>query len=337
MESILVTGGAGYIGSHAVFELVTQGYDVVVVDSLENGCLDFVDKRAKFYKGNIQDISLLEKIFTENNICIVMHFAAYIKVPESMTDPNKYYKNNIYSTLCLLDVMVKHNVKNLIFSSTAAVYGEVKGDRKVIEEMECNPMNPYGMSKWVMEKIIQDNAKAYGMHYAIFRYFNVAGANENGKIGQIDSNVTSLIPNILKSIWDDKSKFTIFGNDYNTIDGTGVRDFIHVVDLVKAHILAIPFLLSKNSGIFNLGSQRGYSVLEILKNVEKVTGKKIIYSVLPRREGDPACVLASNERAKSILGWSPKYCLDDIIRTSWKWKQNLEKGLIQSDANKTNI
>lgn len=234
---ILVTGGAGFIGSHAVVELLDSGYEVVVVDTLENGYIEFVDKRAKFYRGNVRDEELMNKIFSENNITAVMHFAGYIKVGESVENPDKYYYNNTYTTLLLLQYMKKNNIKNIVFSSTAAVYGEIQGDKKVDELFETKPINPYGKSKAMAENIIIDMSKAYNFNYAIFRYFNVAGAHEKYDIGQKGDGVTALISLVLKKVKNNNYELEVYGNDYDTIDGTGVRDYIHVVDLVRAHIL----------------------------------------------------------------------------------------------------
>lgn len=299
---ILVTGGAGFIGSHAVVELLDSGYEVVVIDSLENGYIEFVDKRARFYQGNVRDEELMNEIFSENDITAVMHFAGYIKVRESVEKPDKYYYNNTYTTLLLLQYMKKNDVKNIIFSSTAAVYGEVQGDKKVDESFETKPINPYGKSKFMAENIIIDMAKAYGFNYAIFRYFNVAGAHEKYALGQKGDGVTALISLVLKKVKNDSYGLEVYGNNYPTVDGTGVRDYIHVVDLVRAHILAIKMLERSESGIFNLGNGNGFSVLEIINSAEKVTGKKIDYKIVERRPGDPASVVASSQKARECLG-----------------------------------
>ena len=321
---ILVTGGAGFIGSHAVVELLDSGYEVAVIDSLENGYIEFVDKRAKFYQGNVRDEELMNKIFSENSITAVMHFAGYIKVGESVEKPDKYYYNNTYTTLLLLQYMKKNGVKNIIFSSTAAVYGEVQGDKKVDESFETKPINPYGKSKFMAENIIIDMAKAYGFNYAIFRYFNVAGAHEKYEIGQKGDGVTALISLVLKKVKNDSYGLEVYGDDYPTVDGTGVRDYIHVVDLVRAHILAIKMLEKNESGIFNLGNGNGFSVLEIIKSAEKVTGKKIDYKIVERRPGDPASVVASAEKAKKILGWQPEYVdINKIVASAWDWVKKL--------------
>lgn len=321
---ILVTGGAGFIGSHAVVELLNTGYEVAVIDSLENGYIEFVDKRAKFYEGNVRDEELMDKIFSENDITAVMHFAGYIKVGESVEKPDKYYHNNTYTTLLLLQYMKKNGIKNIIFSSTAAVYGEVQGDKKVDESFETKPINPYGKSKFMAENIIIDMAKAYGFNYAIFRYFNVAGAHEKYELGQKGDGVTALISLVLKKVKNDSYGLEVYGNDYPTADGTGVRDYIHVVDLVRAHILAIKMLEKNESGIFNLGNGNGFSVLEIINSAEKVTGKKIDYRIVERRPGDPASVVASAEKARDILGWQPEYVdIDRIVSSAWNWVKKL--------------
>lgn len=321
---ILVTGGAGFIGSHAVVELLNTGYEVAVIDSLENGYIEFVDKRAKFYEGNVRDEELMDKIFSENDITAVMHFAGYIKVGESVEKPDKYYHNNTYTTLLLLQYMKKNGIKNIIFSSTAAVYGEVQGDKKVDESFETKPINPYGKSKFMAENIIIDMAKAYGFNYAIFRYFNVAGAHEKYALGQKGDGVTALISLVLKKVKNDSYGLEVYGDDYPTVDGTGVRDYIHVVDLVRAHILAIKMLERNESGIFNLGNGNGFSVLEIINSAEKVTGKKIDYKIVERRPGDPASVVASAEKAREILRWQPEYVdINRIVASAWNWVKKL--------------
>lgn len=323
-KKILVTGGAGYIGSHAVVELLDRGYDVVVIDSLENGFIEFVDKRARFYQGNVRDRELMFKIFRENNIEAVMHFAGYIKVGESVEQPDKYYLNNTYTTMLLLDYMRENGIKNIVFSSTAAVYGEVTGDNKVTEDYPTNPINPYGKSKLMSENIIIDYAKAYNMNYSIFRYFNVSGAHSKYKIGQKGEGITAVIPLAIKSALGKENTFKIYGDDYPTKDGTGIRDYIHVVDLVDAHILSLEMLKNNQSNIFNLGNENGFSVMEIIKSVEKISGKKLDYEVIERRKGDPASVVASSEKANKVLKWSSKYKnIDDIIKSTWLWNKYL--------------
>lgn len=320
MKNILVTGGAGYIGSHAAAELLDSGYSVVVIDSLENGFMKLVDKRAKFYHGNVQDSNMMDKILTENKIDAVMHFAGYIKVPESVVEPNKYYMNNTYTVMCLLESMRKNNIKNIVFSSTAAVYGDVKEPEPVDENHSKDPINPYGMSKLMSERIIMDCAEAYGLNYSIFRYFNVGGAHEKHDIGQMGEGITALIPLILKAAKGTIPKLSIYGNDFDTKDGTGVRDYIHVVDLVRAHILSLKKLDENVSGIYNLGNGSGFTVLEMLNAAREVTKIDIPAEITSRRPGDPPCVIASSEKAIAELGWKPYYTdVKDIIRTAWEW------------------
>ncbi len=326
MKNILVTGGAGYIGSHATAELLDSGYNVVVVDSLENGFIELVDSRAKFYHGNVQDSEIMDRIFTENKIDAVMHFAGYIKVPESVEKPNKYYLNNTYTVMCLIESMRKHGIKNIVFSSTAAVYGDVKEPEPVDENHTTLPINPYGMSKLMSERIITDCAKSYGLNYAIFRYFNVGGAHEKHNIGQKGEGITALIPLILKAAKGEIPKLSIYGNDFDTKDGTGIRDYIHVVDLVRAHILALNQLEKNQSGIYNLGNGNGFSVLEMLNAAREVTKIDIPAEFTHRRAGDPPCVIASSKKANEILGWHPSYTdVKDIIRTAWEWNLKMNK------------
>lgn len=324
MKNILVTGGAGYIGSHAVVELLDAGYNVIVLDNLENGYIELVDKRAKFYKGDIRNISSFENVFQENKIDAVMNFAGYIKVGESVFEPNKYYLNNTYGVMNIIEVMKKYNVKNIIFSSTAAVYGEVKCDGLVYEDYPTNPINPYGSSKLMAERVILDAAKAYGINYSIFRYFNVGGAHEKYHIGQKGDGVTALIPIILQTAKGEREKLSIYGNNYPTKDGTGIRDYIHVVDLVRAHIAALPVLDKNISGIYNLGNGNGFSVLEMLNAAKKVTNIDIKSEVVEKRAGDPASVVASSEKAREVLGWKPEYTdVEKIIETAWNWYRSL--------------
>lgn len=324
MKNILVTGGAGYIGSHAVVELLDSGYNVIVLDNLENGFLDLVDERAKFYKGDIRDIPSFENIFKENKIDAVMNFAGYIKVGESVLEPNKYYLNNTYGVMNVIEVMKKYNVKNIIFSSTAAVYGEVQCEGLVYEDYPTNPINPYGASKLMAERVILDAAKAYGINYSIFRYFNVGGAHEKYQIGQKGDGVTALIPIILQTAKGEREELSIYGNDYPTKDGTGIRDYIHVVDLVRAHISALPSLEKDISGIYNLGNGNGFSVLEMLNSAREVTGKDIKFKFVDRRPGDPASVVASSQKAREILGWKAEYTdVSRIIASAWNWYKKL--------------
>lgn len=318
--SILVCGGAGYIGSHTVHKLISQNKDVVIVDNLQSGHRKAVHEKAKFYKGDIRDSEFLDKVFTENNIESVIHFAANSLVGESVEKPLLYFNNNVHGMQVLLESMVKHNVKNIVFSSTAAVYGEPKRI-PILEDDETNPTNPYGESKLIMEKMMKWVNKAYGINYVSLRYFNVAGALEDGSIGEDHHPETHLIPLILQVPLKKREFITIFGDDYATPDGTCIRDYIHVLDLADAHIKAVEYLESGNeSNIFNLGNGVGFSVKEMITAAEEVTKQDIKVVQGKRRAGDPAQLVASSAKAKEILKWSPKYTnVKDIIAAAWIW------------------
>ena len=318
---VLVSGGAGYIGSHAVVQLLDKQYDVVVVDNLSTGDQWAVDKRASFYQCDIRNKKDLDKIFKKEKIDAVMQFAADIVVADSEQNPLKYYDNNVYGTISLLQTMLENNVKNIIFSSTAAVYGNT--EKVPVEEKDpLDPISPYGATKAFVERILDDCRKAYGLNYCVFRYFNVAGAHEKYPIGQNVKKNTALIPIILEVASGERDFIGIFGNDYDTKDGTGIRDFIHVVDLVDAHILGINKLLKNESAIYNLGNGQGFSVLEMIEAARKVTGHPIPTKISPRRDGDIACSIASSEKAKAELGWMPVYTdVEKIIETAWKYKK----------------
>lgn len=321
---VLVSGGAGYIGSHAVVQLLDKQYDVVVVDNLSTGHQWAVDKRAPFYQCDIRNKKDLDKIFKKEKIDVVMQFAADIVVADSEKNPLKYYDNNVYGTISLLQTMLENNVKNIIFSSTAAVYGNT--EKVPVEEKDpLDPISPYGATKAFVERILDDCRKAYGLNYCVFRYFNVAGAHEKYPIGQNVKKNTALIPIILEVASGERDFIGIFGNDYDTKDGTGIRDFIHVVDLVDAHILGINKLLKNESAIYNLGNGQGFSVLEMIEAARRVTGHPIPTKISPRRDGDIACSIASSEKAKTELGWMPVYTdVEKIIETAWKYKRNLK-------------
>ena len=317
---VLVSGGAGYIGSHAVVQLLDQNFDVVVVDNLSKGFKSAIDHRAVFYEYDIRNKMALDVVFKKENIDVVMQFAADIVVAESEKDPLKYYDNNVAGTISLLSVMIENDVKKIIFSSTAAVYGNT--EKIPVEETDLiAPISPYGTSKAFVEKILEDCRSAYGLNYCIFRYFNVSGAHELYPIGQNVKKNTALIPIILEVAAGERSFIEVFGNDYETNDGTGVRDFIHVVDLVDAHILGINQLNNNQSGIYNLGNGQGFSVNEMIKAARKVTKKSIPAKISKRREGDIAISIASSEKVKEDLGWKPRYTdVETIIETSWKYK-----------------
>lgn len=325
--SILVCGGAGYIGSHTVHQLINENKDVIIVDNLQTGHMKAVNKKAKFYKGDIRDSSFLDKVFEENNIEAVIHFAANSLVGESMTKPLLYFNNNVYGMQVLLESMVKHNIKNIVFSSTAAVYGEPK-KIPILESDETNPTNPYGETKLAMEKMMKWVNKAYGINYVSLRYFNVAGALEDGSIGEDHSPETHLIPLILQVPLKKREFITVFGDDYDTEDGTCVRDYIHVIDLANAHIKAVEYLQNGNeSNIFNLGNGLGFSVKDMINAARETTNEDIKVMLGDRRAGDPAKLVASSEKAKKVLGWTPKYTnIKDIISTAWCWHKNNPNG-----------
>ena len=318
--AILVLGGAGYIGSHAVDQLVNKGYEVVVVDSLFTGHKAAVHEKAKFYEGDIRDKEFLNNVFEQEAIDGVMHFAAFSLVGESVEKPLMYFNNNVYGMQVLLEVMKDHDVKHIVFSSTAATYGEPEVV-PISEDMPTNPQNPYGESKLMMEKMMKWCDNAYGMKYVALRYFNVAGAKADASIGEDHDPETHLVPIILQVALGQRDSLKIFGDDYATPDGTCIRDYVQVEDLIAAHILALEYLKAGNpSDAFNLGSNDGYSVKEMLEAARAVTGKEIPAEVVPRRAGDPAQLVAASEKARSILGWEPAYTdIKDIIRTAWNW------------------
>ncbi|MBC2580568.1 UDP-glucose 4-epimerase GalE [Clostridium sp. DJ247] len=320
--SILVCGGAGYIGSHMVAELLEKGEDVVIIDNFQKGHRDAI-LGGKVYEGDLRDKKILDKVFTENNIEAVIDFAADSLVGESVIEPLKYFNNNVGGTINLLEAMKDYNVKNIVFSSTAATYGEP--DRVPIEEGDKTfPTNPYGESKLTVEKILKWCDKAYGIKYTALRYFNAAGAHVSGKIGEDHKPESHLIPIILQVALGQRDKIMIYGDDYNTEDGTCIRDYIHVTDLANAHLLAVNRL--KNGGqsiICNLGNGTGFSVKQVIEVCRKVTGCNIQAEVAPRREGDPAILIASSDKAMEQLGWNPKYnSIETIIETAWNWHKN---------------
>jgi len=325
--SILVCGGAGYIGSHTVYELIKQNKEVVIVDNLQSGHLKAVHPEAKFYKGDIRDSEFLDKVFTENNIEAIIHFAANSLVGESMEKPLLYFNNNVYGMQILLESMVKHNIKNIVFSSTAAVYGEPK-KIPILEDDETNPTNTYGETKLTMEKMMKWVNKAYGITFVSLRYFNACGALPDGSIGEDHFPESHLIPLILQVPLKKRDAITVFGEDYETPDGTCIRDYIHVLDLADAHIKAVDYLQKGNeSNIFNLGNGVGFSVKEIIDSAKQATNEEIKVVIGERRAGDPAKLIASNEKAKKILGWEPKYTdVKDVISTAWGWHKNHPDG-----------
>ncbi len=326
--SVLVLGGAGYIGSHTVDRLVDQGQDVVVVDSLVTGHRAAVNDKAKFYQGDLADQDFMRKVFTENpEIDAVIHFAAYSLVAESMKKPLKYFDNNTAGLIKLLEVMNEFDIKNIVFSSTAATYG-IPEKMPIMESDPQDPINPYGESKLMMEKIMRWADEAYGTKFVALRYFNVAGAKPDGSIGEDHGPETHLIPIVLQVAQGKRDKLQIYGDDYNTPDGTNVRDYVHPFDLADAHILAVDHLRKGNeSNAFNLGSSTGFSNLEIVEAARKVTGKEIPAEIAPRRGGDPDSLIASSDKAREILGWKPQFDnIERIIETAWAWHSSHPNG-----------
>ena len=324
---ILVLGGAGYIGSHTVYELVDAGYEVIVVDNLLTGFKEAVHPQAKFYEGDIRDKIFLDNILSKEKIDGVIHFAASSQVGESMKNPLKYYNNNLCGTEVLLESMVEHGIDKIVFSSTAATYGEPESI-PILETDRTLPTNCYGETKLSMEKMFKWTSKAYNLRYVSLRYFNACGAHPNGKIGEAHNPETHLIPLILQVPNGKREAISIFGTDYDTKDGTCVRDYIHVTDLAQAHILAVKYLMEGNeSNIFNLEKVDGYTVKEVIETARKVTGKPIKALEEGRRAGDPAVLIASSEKAKNILGWKPEHAdLEEIIASAWKWHSSHPQG-----------
>lgn len=325
--NVLVCGGAGYIGSHTVYELIEQGHSVVVADSLVKGHKAAVHKDAKLYVGDLRDSEFLDKVFGENKIDAVIDFAAFSLVGESVTNPLMYFDNNVYGTIRLLEAMNRAGVKKIVFSSTAATYGEPESV-PICETDATVPTNPYGESKLTVEKILKWSDKAYGIKYVVLRYFNAAGAHISGEIGEDHSPESHLIPIILQVALGKREKIAIFGTDYNTQDGTCVRDYIHVTDLADAHIKALEKLNRDNtSDTYNLGNGTGFSVREVIEQARKVTEKTIVAEEQERRAGDPSTLIASSRKAVEQLNWKPRYnSLEKIIETAWKWHSTHPNG-----------
>jgi len=324
---VLVLGGAGYIGSHTVSELIDAGEEVVIADNLETGHIEAVHKDATFYQGDIRDRAFVDSVFEKEKIDGVIHFAANSLVGESMTDPLKYYDNNLNGTKVLLQSMVAHGVDKIVFSSTAATYGEPESI-PILETDRTEPTNPYGETKLSMEKMMKWTGVAHGLRYVALRYFNACGAHVGGHIGEAHSPESHLIPLILQVPNGQREAINIFGDDYDTKDGTCVRDYIHVTDLAQAHILAMKYLMDgKESDVFNLGNGVGFTVKEVIEAARRVTGHPIPAVVAPRRGGDPAKLIASSAKAKEVLGWKPEHAdLEEIIETAWNWHKNHPNG-----------
>lgn len=319
--TILITGGAGYIGSHMVKVAINKGYDVVVVDNLSTGHVESIDPRARFYKGDISDETFMKNVLEKEKIDGVIHFAAFSLVGESMLDPHKYYQNNVGKTNELLNILVKNKINKIVFSSTAATYGEPK-KTPILEDDEQNPTNVYGDTKLAIEKMLKWYDRAFGFKSVILRYFNVAGAYDN--IGEAHNPETHLIPIILQVANKKRDYLYVYGNDYETKDGTCIRDYIHILDLCEAHILALEYLFKgNNSNYFNLGTENGFSVLEMIEAARKVTGKPIPVIITKRRDGDPAVLIASSKKAKEILKWNPQYSfIEKMIEDAYFWEMN---------------
>ena len=325
--TILVLGGAGYIGSHTVYELIDKGYEVVVADNLETGHIEAVHEKAKFYKGDIREREFIDSVFDNEKIDAVIHFAANSLVGESMTNPLKYYDNNLCGTKVLLESMVSHGIDKIVFSSTAATYGE-PDNIPILETDKTEPTNTYGETKLSMEKMFKWTGLAHGIRYVSLRYFNACGAHAGGDIGEAHLTETHLIPLILQVPNGQREFISIFGDDYDTEDGTCIRDYIHVTDLANAHILAVEYLNKGNeSNIFNLGNGIGFSVKEVIETARNVTGHEIPAKICERRAGDPARLIASSRKAKDILGWNPQHNdLSEIISTAWNWHKRHPNG-----------
>ena len=325
--AILVLGGAGYIGSHTVYELIDAGRDVVVADNLLTGFREAVHPKARFYQADIRDRKAMDELFEKEQIEGVIHFAASSQVGESMSDPLKYYDNNLCGTACLLQSMVAHGVDKIVFSSTAATYGEPE-QVPILETDKTDPTNCYGETKLAMEKMMRWTSQAHGLRYVALRYFNACGAHSSGLIGEAHNPETHLIPVILQVPNGKREKISIFGDVYATPDGTCIRDYIHVTDLAQAHILALDYLLNGGeNNVFNLGNGVGFSVKEVIDVARAVTGHPIPAQVSPRRAGDPAQLVASSEKAKTVLGWKPQYNdLNTIVSSAWAWHKSHPNG-----------
>ena len=327
--TILITGAAGYVGSHTAYAMAEAGYDLVAVDNLTTGFRAALPDRIRFYQGDIRDKFFMNHLFEKERIDGVIHFAAYSQVGESMNDPLKYYENNVYGTTVLLDSMLAHDVKRIVFSSTAAVYGEPECI-PTRETDALNPTNCYGDTKLTMEKMMEWVSRAHGLNYVALRYFNACGAHPNADIGECHQPETHLIPLVLQAAAGIRSGISILGDSYNTPDGSCIRDYVHVCDLAQAHILALEYLMQGHeSTVFNLGSGSGYSVKEIIAAAQRITGCDFPVTIQDRRVGDPAMLVASSSKAASVLGWQLKYSdLDTIISTAWNWHKSHPHGYL---------
>jgi UDP-glucose 4-epimerase len=325
MSTILVTGGAGYIGCHVVKELIRQKYQPIIYDNLQAGHQK-ATRNALFIRGDLSDSKKLKETFESCTIDAVMHFAADSLVGESVLKPSKYFSNNVKNSIELIEIVKEFKIKKFVFSSSASVFGEPQRI-PITEEHPCRPLNPYGETKWIVEKFLQAYHEAGILNFVSLRYFNAAGADPEGELGEDHSPETHLIPLVIKAALDGTS-VPVYGTDYNTPDGTCIRDYIHVTDLANAHILALRKLEQGNfSGVYNLGNGNGYSVKEVIETVKKVTARKVLAVDSPRRPGDPARLVAGSRKIKQELGWIPKYPdLETIVETAWEWHRNHPKG-----------
>ncbi|NWJ47969.1 MAG: UDP-glucose 4-epimerase GalE [Chloroflexi bacterium] len=333
---VLVTGGAGYIGSHTIMELLKQQHEVIVLDSLETGYIEALVELGivnRLVVGSTQDAQLLDRVFREYKPEAVIHFAAYKSVAESIENPNRYFQNNVFGTTTLLDTMVRHGVKNLVFSSTCAIFGTPSYLPVQEHNNNTNPENPYGESKLIVEQILRWYDRAYGLKSVCLRYFNVAGAAEGARIGEDWTKAQNLIPVVLKAALGVIDSVQVFGSDYPTHDGTCIRDYIHVVDLAQAHILSMEYLLTTNTATcYNLGTGKGSSVMDVIQTVRNITGENFKVIMSPRRPGDPAAIWADSFKAVQELGWKTRYNLEDMIRSAYQWHKSHPNGWRQSDS-----
>ena len=325
---MLVVGGAGYIGSHMVMLLVSKNEEVTTFDNLSAGYRDAV-LGGNFIQGDLSDRECLDEVLRKGQFDAVMHFASHIQVGESITSPSKYYTNNVTNTQNLLDAMVRHDVKYFIFSSTAAIFGEPQYV-PIDEVHDKKPINPYGRTKLIVEQMLEDYERAYGLKFVALRYFNAAGADPEGRIGERHDPETHLLPLILQAVSGRRSNITVFGRDYDTPDGTCIRDYIHICDLCDAHMLALESLMKTGySGAFNLGNGNGFSVQEVIDTAASVTGCKVPVEYGERRVGDPARLVADSQQARKQLAWKPNYSsLETIVEHAWQWEQKILAGLI---------
>jgi UDP-glucose 4-epimerase len=322
---ILVCGGAGYIGSHTVKALLREGYEVVIFDNFSSGKEELL-RGGDVIRGDLDDKETIRKVFISKKIDAVLHFASLIQVGESYVNPQRYYTHNLSTSLNLFEAMLEADVKKIIFSSSAAVYGAPR-EIPITESHPLSPINPYGYTKLFIERILQDYEKAYGLNSISLRYFNAAGADPDAELGELHNPETHLIPNILLFLLGKKESLDVYGTDFDTPDGTAIRDYIHVTDLADAHVLALQKLLTAaESDCLNLGASRGFSVLEVIRKVEEITGRKVSFRAKPKRLGDVPVLLASKEKAEQRLGWKLRYsALETIVETAWRWHRKIAK------------